>query len=41
MYVSLSQALDKLETQVHKHAGKQQASLKIGAKDMVPVEEAE
>lgn len=41
MYASLSQALDKLETQVHKHAGKHQASLKGGIKELVPVEEAE
>ncbi len=41
MYASLSQALDKLETQAHKHAGKQQASVKTGAKEVVPVEETE
>jgi len=28
MYASLSQALDKLEAQAHKHAGKQKAGLK-------------
>ena len=28
MYVSLSQALDKLEAQAHKHAGKRQAGIK-------------
>jgi putative sigma-54 modulation protein len=28
MYQSLSQALDKLETQAHKHAGKRQAGFK-------------
>jgi putative sigma-54 modulation protein len=28
MYQSLAQALDKLETQVHKHAGKRHASVK-------------
>lgn len=28
MYASLSQALDKLETQAHKHAGKRQAANK-------------
>ena len=38
MYASLSQALDKLETQAHKHAGKRQASFKAGAKEMTPVE---
>ena len=41
MYASLSQALDKLETQAHKHAGKQQANLKVTPKEMVAVEEAE
>ncbi len=38
MAASLSQALDKLETQAHKHAGKRQASFKAGAKEMTPVE---
>ncbi len=41
MYASLSQALDKLETQAHKHAGKRQAGFKTGVKDMAPVEAAE
>jgi putative sigma-54 modulation protein len=41
MYASLSQALDKLETQAHKHAGKQQASLKNGVKEKAPAEAAE
>jgi len=41
MYASLSQALEKLETQAHKHAGKQQANLKTSAKDFVPAEAAE
>ncbi len=41
MYASLSQALDKLETQAHKHAGKRQASFKNGSKEMAPVAEAE
>jgi putative sigma-54 modulation protein len=41
MYASLSQALDKLETQAHKHAGKRHASLKNGAKDVVPAETVE
>jgi putative sigma-54 modulation protein len=31
MYASLSQALDKLETQAHKHAGKQKAGQKVKA----------
>jgi putative sigma-54 modulation protein len=40
MYASLSQALDKLEAQAHKHAGKQKAGIK--AKTGVPgAEEAE
>jgi len=29
MYASLSQALDKLEAQAHKHAGKQKAGFKV------------
>lgn len=37
MYASLSQALDKLETQAHKHAGKRQASVKGMAKDKLAV----
>lgn len=41
MYASLSQALDKLETQAHKHAGKRHASLKNGAKEKVPTVAAE
>ena len=41
MYASLSQALDKLETQAHKHAGKRQTNFKNGARELVPVETAE
>jgi len=29
MYASLSQALDKLEAQAHKHSGKQKAGIKV------------
>ena len=36
MYASLSQALDKLETQAHKHTGKQKAGQKV--KTVVPDE---
>jgi len=39
MYASLSQALEKLETQAHKQAGKRQATIKNGAKEMVSVPE--
>jgi putative sigma-54 modulation protein len=41
MYASLSQALDKLETQAHKHAGKRHAANKAIDKEkvvMVPAE---
>jgi putative sigma-54 modulation protein len=38
MYASLSQALDKLEAQAHKHAGKQKAGIKT--KTGVPGAEA-
>ena len=31
MYASLSQSLDKLEAQAHKHAGKQKSGIKGGA----------
>ncbi|MDP2876616.1 MAG: ribosome-associated translation inhibitor RaiA [Holophaga sp.] len=41
MYASLSQALDKLETQAHKHAGKRQATFKSGARELIPAEVAE
>jgi len=41
MYASLTQALDKLETQAHKHAGKRQASFKGGVKELVPTEATE
>lgn len=41
MYASLSQALDKLETQAHKHAGKRHSSFKNGAKEKVPTVAAE
>lgn len=33
MYQSLTQALDKLETQAHKQAGKRQAGFKEGVKE--------
>ena len=39
MYASLSQALDKLEAQAHKHAGKQKAGIK--AKTGMPEAEPE
>nr|WP_320131225.1 ribosome-associated translation inhibitor RaiA [uncultured Holophaga sp.] len=40
MYASLAQAMDKLETQAHKQAGKRQASVKTGTgKDLVAAEE--
>ena len=35
MYQSLSQALDKLEHQAHKQAGKRQASFKGGLKELL------
>ena len=41
MYASLSQALDKLETQAHKHAGKRLATFKNGARELTPTEVAE
>ena len=41
MYASLSQALDKLETQVHKLTGKRLASVKTGAKELAVAEESE
>lgn len=34
MYASLTQALDKLETQAHKHAGKRQAAFKDGHREL-------
>ncbi len=37
MYASLSQALDKLETQAHRHSGKRQAGLKGVEKVLEPV----
>lgn len=40
MYQSLSQAMEKLETQAHKHAGKRQANAKTGGKVLAEVEEA-
>jgi len=39
MYASLSQALEKLETQAHKHAGKRQASIKNCVRETVSVPE--
>ena len=39
MYASLSQALDKLEAQAHKHAGKQKAGIK--GRSGMPEDEAE
>jgi len=42
MYASLTQALDKLETQAHKQAGKRQASCKSASpKELVAVAEEE
>ncbi len=41
MYASLSQALDKLETQAHKHAGKRQAANKGIDKEKVVLVPAE
>ncbi|WP_005032044.1 ribosome hibernation-promoting factor, HPF/YfiA family [Holophaga foetida] len=42
MYASLAQALEKLETQAHKHTGKRQASVKLVSKEaLVAVEEEE
>lgn len=41
MYQSLTQALDKLETQSHKQTGKRQASFKGGVKAMVGSETEE
>ncbi len=41
MYASLSQALDKLEAQAHKHAGKQQAANKGIDKEKVVLSPAE
>ena len=38
MYMSLSQALDKLETQAHKHAGKRQAGIKEKLTSALPAE---
>lgn len=39
MYASLTQALEKLETQAHRHAGKRQASVKNGGRDLVAAAE--
>ena len=38
MYVSLSQALDKLEVQAHKHAGKRQAAYKAKLPEVLATE---
>ncbi len=38
MYQSLAQALDKLETQAHKHAGKKQAGIKVKVPEVLAVE---
>jgi putative sigma-54 modulation protein len=39
MYASLSQALDKLEAQAHKHAGKRQTAHKgVAKEELVPAE---
>ena len=38
MYQSLAQALDKLETQAHKHAGKRQAATKVKLPEVLATE---
>jgi len=38
MYISLGQALDKLEAQAHKHAGKRQAATKVKLPEILAAE---